>query len=92
MYYLCYNYLNTATNYQPYWGAQHLYWGVGTAPCAPHTTHSYCRTLYKPNTSLSIIKEAITIINFFSQKSPKKTPKEPIWARGPRYGQHCSKE
>ena len=24
------------------------------------------------------------------QKSPTKTPKEPIWARGPRYGQHCA--
>ena len=29
-YYLCSYYLNTATNQQPYWGAQCLYWGDGT--------------------------------------------------------------
>ena len=33
-------------------------------------------------------KEPITITKIFSLKSPTKNPKEPIWARGPRYGQH----
>ena len=33
---LCYDYLNTATNHQPYWGdTAPLLGGGGTAPCAP---------------------------------------------------------
>ena len=36
MYYLCYNYLNTATNHQPYLGRHSTFTGGGgTAPCAP---------------------------------------------------------
>ena len=37
----------------------------------------------------SRLKGPKTITKIFSLKSPTKNPKEPIWARGPRYGQHC---
>ena len=30
-----YNYLTIVTNHQPYWGAEHLYWGGARPPVPP---------------------------------------------------------